>query len=105
MHLKTFHTDTVTGFRQAWEGHTNNGFHPNAAVIFSSVDIDLQEIVSFLQTANVQVFGCSSCGEFLYDTQNQVISEGGLVCLMMALIPESFEIKLFIFDYPVCLTA
>ena len=95
MHLKTFHTDTVTGFRQAWEGHTNNGFHPNAAVIFSSVDIDLQEIVSFLQTANVQVFGCSSCGEFLYDGPNQNITEGGLVCLMMDLIPKTFAIQLF----------
>ena len=95
MVIKTFHTDSVKGFRQAWAENTNNGFHPNAAVIFSSVDLDLQEMVTFLQSTQVKVFGCSSCGEFLYDTQTQVITEGGLVCLMMALLPESFEIKLF----------
>ncbi|MCX6267544.1 MAG: FIST C-terminal domain-containing protein [Bacteroidetes bacterium] len=95
MLLKTFHTDSVKGFRQAWADHTSGGFQPNAAIIFSSVDLDLQEIVSYLQTLKVSVFGGSSCGEFLYDDQNQVITEGGLVCLMMALAPATFEVKLF----------
>ena len=95
MTLKTFNTDSVSGFRQAWTGCTNDGFQPNAAIIFSSVDLDLQEIVTFLQTLEVGVFGCSSCGEFLYDRQNQVITEGGLVCMMMELTPHTFEIKMF----------
>jgi len=95
MVTKTFHTDSVTGFRLAWSDKTLDGFKPNAAVIFSSVEVDLNELVSFLQTQQVRVFGCSSCGEFLYDDTNQVITEGGLVCLMMELLPGSFEIKLF----------
>ena len=92
---KTFHTDSVRGFSQAWAEQTSDGFKPNAAIIFSSVDLELQEIVSFLQQLTVSVFGCSSCGEFLFDEQDQVISEGGLVCLMMDLIPDTFAIKLF----------
>lgn len=95
MVLKTFHADSVKGFRQAWADNTSDGFQPNAAVIFSSVDLELQELVSFLQTIKIQAFGCSSCGEFLYDTNNQVITEGGVVCLMMTLIPESFDITQF----------
>ncbi|MCX6305055.1 MAG: FIST C-terminal domain-containing protein [Bacteroidetes bacterium] len=95
MVVKSFHTDSVKGFRQAWADQTAGGFNPNAVVVFSSVELDLQEIVSFLQPRNVSVFGCSSCGEFLYDEHNQVITEGGLVCLMMALIPGTFEIRLF----------
>ena len=95
MQNKTIHTDSVKGFMQAWAEQTNDGFNPNAAVIFSSVDLDLRKIISFLQTHEVSVFGCSSCGEFLFDDHDQVISEGGLVCLMMDLIPGTFDIKLF----------
>jgi hypothetical protein len=95
MILKTIHTDSIKGFRQAWSDNTDDGFHPNAAIIFSSVDLGLRELVDFLETKNVSVFGCSSCGEFLYDSQDQIITDGGLVCLMMTLIPGSFEIKLF----------
>ncbi len=95
MQLKTFHGDSVKEFKQTWEEQLSVGFSPNAAMIFSSVDLELQDIVSFLKSMNVNVFGCSSCGEFLYDDQKQVISEGGFVCMMMVLRPESFAIKLF----------
>jgi hypothetical protein len=92
---KTFHTDTIHGFRQLWAEHTRDGFQPNTAIIFSSVELDLKEMVSFLGQQQVRVFGCSSCGEFLYNHQDHVITEGGLVCLMMDLKPDSFAIKLF----------
>jgi hypothetical protein len=92
---KTFHTDTIHGFRQLWADHVQDGFHPNTAIIFSSVELDLKEIVGFLGQQQVSVFGCSSCGEFLYNQQDHVITEGGLVCLMMDMKPGSFAIKLF----------
>ncbi|MFZ4520078.1 MAG: FIST signal transduction protein [Bacteroidales bacterium] len=95
MVLKTFQTDTVNGFRQTWQDNTSDGFQPNAAILFSSVELDLREIITFLKTARVSVFGRSSCGEFLYDKEKQVISEGGLVCMMMDLTPGTFGIKLF----------
>jgi hypothetical protein len=95
MNLRTFHTGSVKGFGQAWTKHTDDGFQPNAAVIFSSVDLELQDIISFLEPYKVSVFGCTSCGEFLYDNHDQAITESGLVCLMMDLVPETFKIKLF----------
>ncbi|MEI7896041.1 MAG: FIST N-terminal domain-containing protein [bacterium] len=95
MKIKTFSTDSVEGFRRSWAEHVSDGFNPNSAVIFSSVALDLTEIVKLLQPSGVKVFGCSSCGEFLFDNHRQVISEGGLVCMMLDLVPGTFEIKLF----------
>jgi len=95
MQLKTFHADSVKGFRNAWEMNTSDGFQPKTAILFASVSLNLEEIVTFLKTTGVQVFGCSSCGEFLYDKEGQTISEGGLVCLMMSLVPGSYGIELF----------
>jgi hypothetical protein len=95
MILKTFQSDSVSGFSESWAAHTSDGFRPNAAIIFSSVKMNIGEIVTFLSSREVSVFGCSSCGEFLYDNHQQVISEEGLVCMMMALVPGSFDVRLF----------
>jgi hypothetical protein len=95
MIVKTLHADSAKGFQQAYTTATQDGFHPNVAMIFASVDLDLQEIVSFLGSEDVSLFGCSSCGEFVYDAKEQVITDSALVCLLMALDPASFRIKLF----------
>ncbi len=95
MQVKTFSTNSVKGFQQSWDQNTENGLHPNAAIIFSSVELDLAEIISFLGPKGVRVFGSSSCGEFLYDDEGKTISEGGLVCSMLELKPGTFDLKLF----------
>lgn len=95
MQVKTFRTNSVKGFLQCWDQHSTGGFEPNAAIIFSSVELDIKEIIAFLATREVRVFGCSSCGEFLYDVSGKVISEGGLVCSMMKLQPGTFDLKTF----------
>jgi hypothetical protein len=92
---KSFHSDSVAGFKQAWSESIKDGFNPNAAILFCSVELDLHDIVTYLKNQDISIFGCSSCGEFLYNDQSQVISEGGLVCLMMSLVPGSFKIRLF----------
>ena len=92
---KSFHSDSVAGFKQAWSESIKDGFNPNAAILFCSVELDLHDIVTYLKNQDISIFGCSSCGEFLYNDQSQVISEGGLVCLMMLLVPGSFKIRLF----------
>ncbi len=95
MQVKTFSTNTVRGFRQNWDQDTADGFRPNVAIVFSSVELDLTEVIAFLGQKGVRVFGSSSCGEFLYNSEGKVISEGGLVCCMMDLIPGSFDLGLF----------
>lgn len=95
MQTRTFQTDSVKDFRRLWNECTADGFRPNAAVIFASVELDLHEVVAFLNTMDVRVFGCSSCGEFLFDHQAQAITNGGAVCLLLQLEGGTFDIKLF----------
>ncbi|MCX6281199.1 MAG: FIST C-terminal domain-containing protein [Bacteroidetes bacterium] len=95
MEVRTFSTNSVKEFRQTWEINTSDGFSANAAVIFSSIELDRNEIIQFLQPMGVRVFGCTSCGEFLYDSEGKTISEGGLVCSMLLLKPGSFNLRLF----------
>jgi hypothetical protein len=95
MQCKTIHSDSVRGFITAWEEHTHKGFTPNAAIVFTSVELDLKEIIRFLHAQDVNVFGCSSCGEFLFSQKAQVISDGGIVCLMMAADAATFGVRLF----------
>ena len=95
MQLKTIHADTLKGFQQSYVSAIQDGFRPAVAMVFASVDLDLPGISSFLESVNVRVFGSSSCGEFVYNNREQVISEGALVCLLMDLAPGTFEIKLF----------
>ena len=95
MQVKTIHADSVKGFQQSYASEIQDGFHPNVAMVFASVDLDLQEIYSFLASMDIQVFGCSSCGEFVYNSSEQVITEGELVCLLMDLTSGTFGMKLF----------
>ena len=95
MLLKTIHADTLKGFQQSYVSAMQDGFRPTVAMVFASVDLDIQEISSFLASMKIHVFGCSSCGEFVYDDREQVISEGALVCLLIDLSPGTFAIKLF----------
>ncbi|MEI8006728.1 MAG: FIST N-terminal domain-containing protein [Bacteroidota bacterium] len=95
MQVKTFSSASVKGFMQAWDENSSDGFNPNAAIVFSSVDIDLNGISTFIKKKGVRLFGSSSCGEFLYNSSGTVISEGGLVCSMLKLEPGSFDINMF----------
>ena len=95
MKIKTITTDSISDFSLQFINNTSDGFKPNTAIIFASVEMDLQEMIRFLKENQVQVFGCSSCGEILYDQADQIISEGGLVCTLLELTPGAYEIKKF----------
>ena len=95
MNVKTIHTDSVSGFQQQYSAIIGNGFSPNAAIIFASVELELEKLISFLKTTGIAVFGGSSCGEFLYNESDQVITEGALVCALLELTPGSFAIHEF----------
>ncbi|MCX6279966.1 MAG: FIST C-terminal domain-containing protein [Bacteroidetes bacterium] len=95
MKIKTITTDSISDFSRQFINRTSDGFKPNTAIIFASVEMNLQEMIRFLKDNQVQVFGCSSCGEILYDQADQIISEGGLVCMLLELTPAAYEIKRF----------
>ena len=95
MQVKTIHSDSLKEFKQMLQNIEDNGFKPGVAIVFASVDFDLEELVSFFRPMKIKVFGCSSCGEFVYDRKDKIISEGGIVCLLMEFIPDTYSIELF----------
>jgi hypothetical protein len=95
MQIKTIQTDTVASFKEMFQGYIQTGFKPTAAIIFTSVALDINDITAFLQSNNIKTFGSSSCGEFLYDQSQQVITEGALVCALFEMEPGSFTITAF----------
>lgn len=95
MQTRTIHADSLRGFRQTFESHLQDGFKPTLAMIFASVDLDLNGIGAYLTDQKVKVFGCSSCGEFVFNSHQQIISEGALACLLFDIDPSTFSLKHF----------
>jgi hypothetical protein len=95
MEIKTIHAESIGDFKQQFEKCLQDGFMPNAAIIFASVALDLEELIPVLKQNQIQLFGASSCGEFLYSPESQDITEGGLVCALLKLKPGTFAIQEF----------
>jgi hypothetical protein len=95
MELKSFSAETTNQFKDEFQQIENQGFIASTAIIFASVNVDLDEISKFLEAHSVQVFGCSSCGEFLYDEQSQILSEEAIVCLLVKYTSPNFRLKSF----------
>jgi hypothetical protein len=95
MRIKTIQADSVTKFRERFSLLTGEGFKPSVAIIFISIGLEIQEVMSILKTHQVRTFGSSSCGEFLFDADRQDITEGAMVCTLLEIPPDSFEIMAF----------
>ncbi len=95
MEIKTIQAESIGDFRQQFENCQTDGFSPNVAIVFASVSLELQELTNILKENRIQLFGASSCGEFLYDLENQNITEGSLVCALLKLKPGTFAIHDF----------
>jgi hypothetical protein len=95
MQIRTFHAGSVKAFRQQYSLKTYDGYRPGLAIIFSTIDMELDELAGFLSQEGVRVFGASSCGEFVYDREEQVISDGGIVCMLMDPEPGTFRLSSF----------
>jgi len=95
MKARTFSAASPADFRSSWLALIGNDFSPNLAMIFSSVDLDIKEILDFVEPTGVRVFGCTSCGEFAYTQENRYITEGELACVMLELDGDTFTTACF----------
>lgn len=95
MELKSFTAETINQFKNRFQQIENQGFIASVAIIFASVNVELDEISKFLKAHSVPVFGSSSCGEFLYDEQSQILSEEAIVCLLVKYTSRNFRLKSF----------
>lgn len=95
MKIKTIHSDSVSCFKDQFSLITGNGYSPTLAILFISVELDIMAVTSYLLEKGIPVFGGSSCGEFLFDHEDQIISEGGLVCALCDPDPGHFSVQAF----------
>ncbi|MBS1934079.1 MAG: hypothetical protein JST96_08765, partial [Bacteroidetes bacterium] len=65
-----------------------DGFKPTLAIIFISIKQDRKAVCEILCNENINVFGATSCGEFVNGHQ----TEGGIVVLLMDIGTTSFHI-------------
>ncbi|MBL7738894.1 MAG: FIST C-terminal domain-containing protein [Chitinophagaceae bacterium] len=65
-----------------------DGFAPALAIVFISVKLDRKAVCELLSRHGIEVFGATSCGEFINEHQ----SEGETVVLLLDVSPEYYTI-------------
>lgn len=95
MKIKTIHADSLKEFKEQVPHLLEPGFNPTLFQVFSSYKFGISELSDYLKSLHVRVFGCTSCGEFIYDEHDQTITEGALVGALIDFSPSSFDIKMF----------
>lgn len=65
MKAKSIHGTSVSDIEKALSSTMADGFQPTLAIVFMSVKQDRQAINNLLLSKNIDVFGATSCGEFV----------------------------------------
>lgn len=84
MKAKSISGNSVSNIKSALDTFIAEGFKPTIAVVFISVKQDRKSIISLLNAEGIDVFGATSCGEFINGKQ----TEGEMAILLMDLSKE-----------------
>jgi hypothetical protein len=88
MKAKSIHGQSTKEIQTALDESVQDGFTPTLAFVFMSVKQDRKAICNILELYDIDIFGATSCGEFV----NGHHSEGGIVILLMDLSRDSYSI-------------
>ena len=88
MKAKSIKGNTPKEIQTALQESMVDGFNPTLAIIFLSVDQDLQAISKLLSEKDIVVFGATTCGEFI-DGQ---YSTGGMAVLLLEISSDLFSL-------------
>ncbi|MCS5491318.1 FIST signal transduction protein [Algoriphagus limi] len=90
MKAKSIFGKTPEEIQKALEASLADGFNPSIAVVFISVKQDRNAVCEILSHQDIDVFGATSCGEFVNGHQ----SSGEIAILLMDLAREAYSIVL-----------
>jgi hypothetical protein len=90
MKAKSIKGKSTEDIKIALEESMSNGFTPTLAMVFMSVKQDRKPICKIFTQYDIDVFGATSCGEFINGHQ----SRGEIVVLLMDLSRDSYTIYL-----------
>lgn len=68
----------------------SDGFKPTLAIVFASISQDLDAIRGMLDKENIDIFGATTCGEFI----DGEVGSGGIAMLLLEINPEYYSIML-----------
>ncbi|MGK7370201.1 MAG: FIST signal transduction protein [Candidatus Halalkalibacterium sp. M3_1C_030] len=88
MKAKSIHGKSVADIRETLNQAIDGGFKPTLAIIFMSIKHDRDAICKLMDSKNIDVFGATSCGEFI----NGLQTEGEIVMLLLDLSKEHYKI-------------
>jgi hypothetical protein len=88
MKAKSIKGKSPEEIKQALENSLTDGFAPTIAVVFISVKQDRKAICELLDSKNMDVFGVTSCGEFINGHQ----TKGEIAILLLELSKEHYTI-------------
>ena len=90
MKSKSIHGASAPEIKEALHRAMDDGFRPTVAIIFSSVQQDRDAICMLFRTHTIDVFGATSCGEFIDGTQ----TKGAIAILLLEIPKEQYTILL-----------
>lgn len=88
MKAKSIHGKSVNDIQKALDNTFNNGFKPTIAIVFISIKQDRRAVCNLLDSKNIDVFGATSCSEFINGHQ----SEGEIAILLLELAKVHYKI-------------
>jgi len=90
MKAKSIHGSIVSDIDKALVNALADGFTPTVAIVFISIKKDRKAICELLDSKNIDVFGATSCGEFINGHQ----SEGEIAILLLELSKKHYTVVL-----------
>jgi len=88
MRSKSIKGKSTEEIKQALKNSLSDGFEPTIAIVFISVKQDRQAICALMDSKNIEVFGATSCGEFINGHQ----TEGQIAILLLEVAKEHYTI-------------
>ncbi|MCG2459246.1 FIST C-terminal domain-containing protein [Flavobacteriaceae bacterium F89] len=88
MKAKSIHGASISEIKTALEKSLVDGFSPTIAIVFISVHQDREAVRKLFKSKNIDVFGATSCGEFINGHQ----TEGEIAILLLELAKEHYTI-------------
>ncbi|MFL0354670.1 FIST signal transduction protein [Xanthomarina sp. GH4-25] len=88
MRSKSIHGKSVSDIQSELDNAMVDRFNPTLAIVFISVKQDRKAICDLLDSINIDVFGATSCGEFINGHQ----TEGAIAILLLEVAKENYNI-------------
>ena len=88
MKAKSIHGASISEIKTAFSKSLVEGFTPTLAIVFISVKQDRKAICELLESKNIDVFGATSCGEFINGHQ----TEGEIAILLLEIAKKHYSI-------------